>query len=155
MHGHLKDVMEAFRFVKKLDKVDPERIAMIGFSRGGLLTLIAGRKTTTLRALVLMAPAKGRSHLAAELEQAHQIKMPVLLMVASSDKGSRRTMGQNLVDASKTIDTALQNAGASSSLIIYPTFERGENRKIRGSGHTLFFKPGPYWKDIFVFLRKA
>ena len=154
MHGHLQDVMEAFRFVKNLDKVNPERIAMIGFSRGGLLTLMAGRKTSKLRALVLMAPAKGRGHLSDELEHAHQITMPVLLMVASNDTGSRRTMGQNLVDASKTIDTALQNAGANSSLIIYPAFERRENHEIIRSGHTLFFQPGPYWRDILVFLGK-
>ena len=154
MHGHLDDVLEAFRFVKKLNEVDPTRIAMMGFSRGGLLTLMAGSRASKLRAIVLMAPAKGRGHLESELKKAHQIKMPVLLLVASNDTGSRRTMGQNLIEASNTINRALQSVGANSSLIIYPSFEGQENHEIGRSGHTLFFRPGSYWSDILVFLRK-
>ena len=39
LHGHLDDVLAALDYVRGLNVVDPGRVGMIGFSRGGLVTL--------------------------------------------------------------------------------------------------------------------
>ena len=144
LQGHLDDVMAALGFVRGLDAVDPGRIGMIGFSRGGLLTLMVARSSTSLRAVVIMASALGRGHLDAELAEAEAVTAPVLILVAENDTGSRRTMGQNLVRASRRIDRALRAAGRASRLIVYPP--HGED------GHAMFFEIGAYWADVEKFL---
>ena len=140
LHGHLDDVMAGLDHLRGLDAVDPRRLAMIGFSRGGLLTLMAARRGASLRAVVIMASAEGRGHLDAELADAGAVTAPVLILVAENDTGSRRTMGQDLARASRRIDRALRAAGRESTLIVYPP--HGED------GHALFFEIGSYWPDV-------
>jgi dienelactone hydrolase len=144
MHGHLDDVMAGLNYVRGLDMIDPDRLAMIGFSRGGLLTLGAASQGVNLQAVVIMASALGRGHLEAELANAGAVIAPVLILVAENDTGSRRTMGQNLVRASRRIDRALKAAGRESTLIVYPPY--GDD------GHTMFFEVGSYWADVEKFL---
>ena len=144
LHGHLDDVMAALGYVRGLDAVDPGRLGMIGFSRGGLLTFMAETSGKDLRAVVIMASALGRGHLEAEVADAGAVTAPVLILVAENDAGSRRTMGQDLVRASRRIDRELQAAGRPSRLIVYPP--HGED------GHSLFFTVGPYWADVEMFL---
>ncbi len=144
LHGHLDDVMAGLEYVRGLDVADPGRIAMIGFSRGGLLTLMAATRGAGLRAVVIMASAPGRGHLEAELANAGAVTAPVLILIAENDTGSRRTMGQNLVRASRRIDRALVAAGRASRLIVYPP--HGED------GHAMFFEVGAYWADVEKFL---
>jgi dienelactone hydrolase len=144
LHGHLDDVTAALSHVRGLDMVDPNRLAMIGFSRGGLLTLGAASRGANLRAVVIMASALGRGHLEAELARAGDMTAPVLILVAENDIGSRRTMGQNLVEASRRIDRELKAAGRTSKLIVYPSY--GDD------GHAMFFEVGAYWADVEKFL---
>ncbi len=144
LFGHFDDVMAGLAFLRALDVVDPERVAMIGFSRGGLLTVMAARRGANLRAVVIMASALGRGHLQAELGNAGSVTTPILILVAENDTGSRRTMGQDLVRASRRIDRALRAAGGDSTLIVYQT--RGED------GHAMFFEIGSYWADVEKFL---
>ncbi len=115
LHGHLDDVMAALSYVRGLDPVDPGRLGMIGFSRGGLLTFMAARSGKDLRAVVIMASALGRGHLEAELTNADAVSAPILILVAENDTGSRRTMGQDLVRASRRIDRKLKAGGVHPS----------------------------------------
>ena len=154
MKGHLDDVMQALKFLKKLKLVNRDRVAMIGFSRGGLLTLMAARRDPKIKALVLMASATGRGHLITELSHASRITAPVLILVAENDTGSKRTMGQNLVRASKTINQAIVASGGDATLIIYPPFGPMNHSGVRRSGHMMFFRPGSYWIDVTGFLKK-
>ena len=144
LHGHLFDVMAALGYLRGLDVVDLDRLGMIGFSRGGLLTFMAAKVSKDLRALVIMASALGRGHLEAELADASTVTAPVLILVAENDTGSRRTIGQDLVRASRRIDRGLRAAGRPSRLIVYPP--HGED------GHSLFFDVGSYWADVKKFL---
>ncbi len=144
LHGHLDDVMAGLEYVRGLDVADPGRIAMIGFSRGGLLTFMAATSGKDLRGVAIMASASGRGHLEAELTDAGAVTAPVLILVAENDTGSRRTMGQDLVRASRRIDRALRAAGRPSRLIVYPP--QGDD------GHSIFFDVGSYWADVEKFL---
>lgn len=144
LHGHLDDVMAAFRYVRTLDMVDPARPGMIGFSRGGLLTFMAEGRGADPRAVVIMASALGRGHLRAQLGNAGSVTTPILILVAENDTGSRRTKGQNLVRASRRIDRELRAAGRPTSLIVYPPHGN--------DGHTLFYDVGSYWTDVEKFL---
>ena len=146
LHGHLDDVMAALSYVRGLDTVDPGSLGMIGFSRGGLLTFMAARSGKDLRAVVIMASALGRGHLEAELTNADAVSAPILILVAENDTGSRRTRGQNLLQASRRIDRKLKAAGRPSRLIVYPPHGN--------DGHTLFYDVGSYWADVEKFLNK-
>ncbi len=146
LHGHLDDVMAGLSYVRGLDAVDPQHLGMIGFSRGGLLTFMAATRGKDLRAVVIMASALGRGHLDAELANADAVSAPILILVAENDTGSRRTMGQDLVRASRRIDRKLKAAGRPSRLIVYPPHGN--------DGHTLFYEVGSYWADVEKFLNK-
>jgi dienelactone hydrolase len=52
----------AVDYVKSLPDVDPSRVALMGHSRGGLLTLMLGLERTDLRALIITAPADIRPY---------------------------------------------------------------------------------------------
>jgi dienelactone hydrolase len=145
LDGHLDDVMAAVKYVQGLPFVDPQRIGMIGFSRGGLLTFQAAARMNAFKAIVIMAPAVGRGRLGLDLRDAALIQAPVLLMVAENDTGSERTLGQNTLEETKSMNRALEAAGKDVRLIVYPPFG--------GDGHTLFFELGAYWPDAVKFLR--
>ena len=109
--------MAALGYLRGLDVVDLDRLGMIGFSRGGLLTFMAAKVSKDLRALVIMASSLGRGPLEAELADASTVTAPVLILVAENDTGSRRTIGQDLVRASRRIDRGLRGALPGSSSI--------------------------------------
>ncbi|MBI2437351.1 MAG: hypothetical protein HYV36_00850 [Lentisphaerae bacterium] len=79
-------------------------------------------------------------------DDAVKIRVPVLLLVAENDTGSRKTMGQNTVEGMRRMSAALTEAGNTPKLIVYPPY--------RDDGHELFFKIGAYWTDVIEFLKK-
>lgn len=141
MEGNLDDVLAAVEFAKHLPEADPQRIGMIGFSRGGLLALMAAGQGTGFKAIVLMAPAPGRGHLEAFLPSARTISAPVLLMVAENDKGQA-----DHVAIARRIKEALEAAGREVKFLLYPPYGN--------DGHRMFFEVGAYWKDVEDFLKK-
>ena len=151
LNGHLDDIQAALRYIKNHENVVPKQIAMMGFSRGALLTLMAARKFADIKAIVLMASAMGRGHLKRELSYASEIRIPVLVLVGKDDRGSRRTHMQNLLGASKNINLILKKSGVNSKIIIYP--KDNFNKDNQNFDHTLFFKVGDYWPDVTSFIK--
>lgn len=49
----------ALEHLKTPPDIDPARLALMGFSRGGLLSLMAGLGRNDLKALLLLAPPPG------------------------------------------------------------------------------------------------
>ena len=147
MRDHVLDVMSGLDYAIALNFIIPQRVALIGFSRGGLLTYIVGSTGYDLKALVIMATAFGKGPKSRVLNKAKDIKAPALVLVAQNDTGSNRTMGMNTLEGSKEMVDALKKAGNTDvQFIIYPPY--GDD------GHTLFFTVGNYWHDIVVFLNK-
>ncbi len=141
LQGHPEDVLAGLQYLRGRKDVDPKRIAMIGFSRGGLLSYLIATRQPELRAFVLMAPASGRGALERNLGRAGQVRAPVLILVSKND--SRQA---DHVALARKIEGALQSAGKEVRLILYPPFG--------SDGHRLFFEVGAYWKDVLAFLAK-
>jgi dienelactone hydrolase len=146
MAGHPDDVQAGLDYLLGLDYVDRDRVAMMGFSRGGALTFMAAARAAPIKAAVIMASANPPLESGFTFGDAVNIRVPVLLLVAENDTGSRKTMGQNTLEGMRRMSAALAEAGNTPKLIVYPPY--------RGDGHEMFFEIGAYWTDVVEFLKK-
>jgi dienelactone hydrolase len=133
--SHAHEVSRAIDFVKTLPEVDPSRIALMGLSRGGLITLMVGVQRRDLKSLVIMAPAPGAGHFERAVEQVPNINAPVLLMVEADDETI-------ILQDFSLLKEALQNYNKEARIIFYD----------EGGGHRLFLTVNYYWDDLRVFL---
>ncbi|MEE2761212.1 MAG: dienelactone hydrolase family protein [Pseudomonadota bacterium] len=144
LFGHLDDLGAALKYVKSLSIVDKARIGMIGFSRGAMLAYQCAAGRSDINALVLMAAAAGRRGDGLTSVDAASISVPILMMVAENDTGSRTTLGGNVKGHMTELAAHLKAAGRDHRLIIYPPHA--------GDGHQLFFRVDAYWPDVTAFL---
>jgi len=72
--------------VKSLPEVDPSRVALMGQSRGGLLTLMVGVERKDLKAFVITAPADIHPYFSQAVARVSSINAPALLLVEVSDE---------------------------------------------------------------------
>lgn len=140
LDGHLDDVFAGIDYVKKLTLVDPERIGLIGFSRGALLTFMAASQRDDLKAIVMMGTA-WKIVEGPFLSEAPRLSAPVLLLVSEND-----TVQADHVRTTQMVKRPLDSAGKENKLITYLPYGR--------DGHQMFFEVGGYWKDIEAFLRE-
>jgi len=131
------EVSRAVDYVKSLPDVDPSRIALMGFSRGGLLTLMVAVERNDLKALLILAPAPGEGHFAEAVTRVPSLAAPVLLLVEAGDDSS-------ILDDFDMLERALRVHGKEERSIRYD----------RGGGHRLFYSLGYYWDDVRTFLRE-
>jgi hypothetical protein len=80
------------------------------------------------------------------LGDAVNIRVPVLLLVAGNDTGSRKTRGQNTFETMQRMSAALTEEGNTPKMIVYPSYG--------SDGHEMFFEIGAYWTDVVEFLKK-
>jgi len=146
LKGHMDDIMAAAAYIKTLDYVDQNRIGIMGFSRGALLAYKAISRQNDYKAAVIMGPAMGRNGKALKGKLVSNVNIPVLLLVAQNDTGSRTTMEMNTLKGTKKLHKAFKKKDKEAHLIIYPPYQK--------DGHTLFFKLGDYFKDVTAFFDK-
>lgn len=138
VEGHQREVSRAVDYLKTREDVDASRIALMGFSRGGLLTLMVGVERDDLKGLLILAPAPGVGHFAETVKHVGKIKVPVLLLVEASDSSS-------IIEDYEMLERALKENKKEVTAIRYE----------RGGGHRLFWDVGYYWKDTQAFLART
>jgi dienelactone hydrolase len=139
---NLAELLRAVDYVKSMRDVDPNRLALMGHSRGGLLTLMAGLEREDLKALVIAAPADIRPYFSESVARLMSLSIPVLLLVEISDERGR-------LGAVDFLDDVLTKSGKELRTIRYD----------RGGGHHLFTTKAAafdwyWWNDLMAFLRQ-
>ena len=140
LDGHLDDVLQGLDALLSDPDADPSRVGIMGFSRGGLLSLQAAiARPDDIHSVVLMAPAPGQDQLAETLQDVSALSAPVSIYVAENDVN-----GANHVQICQDVVEALEAAGKEVELTVYPPFA--------DDGHSLFFEVRePYISDVTQF----
>ena len=132
-----EEVSRAVDYVKTQTDVDPSRVALMGYSRGGLLTLMVGVERDDLKALVITASPLAGGHFAEAVQRVPSLNAPVLLLVEAGDS-------PNMLEAFEMLEQALHQQEKEFVAIRYD----------RGGGHGLFADVGYWWEDVRAFLKQ-
>jgi carboxymethylenebutenolidase len=140
----LRDALSGLRVLRSLPGVDKRRVAVVGHSFGGSLSLLLVERDPALRAAVVFSGA-GKSWddsppLRARLLAAvSQSKAPVFFIHATNDYS---------VEPGKVLDAEMARLGKPHQLKIYPRVGRTAE-----DGHSLVYRAVPRWEqDVFAFL---
>ena len=151
LEAEADDVGAALTYAATIDGADSSRLALVGFSQGGSISIRAASKRPDVRALVDQAGGSLTWPRSPDLRRAltvwaKTLKMPVLCMDAANDATT---------DAVKAVCDAAHRAGAETGVTIYPPFTPASNPDNIAPGH-LIFGPGAgvaIWRqDLITFL---
>ena len=143
MTGHDEDIEDAIDYMKALEYVDLDRLGMIGFSRGGLLSYLYATENGDFCAYIIMAPALGGKITSYDfMDDAKNVDDSVLLMASEND-----IYQADHVDIVQSLEESFLSYGKEVELIIYPPY--GDD------GHYMFFEIGDYWEDVLEFLESS
>jgi carboxymethylenebutenolidase len=140
----MDDALSGLGFLRALPGVDPHKVALIGHSFGGSLTLLMAEREPGLRAVVIFSCAgyswdrspELRARLLTALEH---INAPVFFLHAANDYS---------VTPGKALDARLQQLGKPHRLMIYPPIGHTADE-----GHDLPSLGVSMWEpDVFAFL---
>jgi dienelactone hydrolase len=147
---HITQVEASLDSLLNQTNVDLNNIGIIGFSRGGLLTLISAiNNYDHVNAVVTMAPASANNYLTNTLNQASAIDDSVLILVAENDLYQDNHV-QIAIDVFQALDTV-----TGVRHIQYDAYDSDNNGIINNldDGHELFWEvQQPYWIDLIQFL---
>jgi len=142
--SQLEDALAGLTFLKAAPDVDPKRIAIVGHSFGGMLTLLSGDHDSTIRAEVAFAAGANSWRASQELRDrilaaVGKTAARVMLVYAANDYDT--TPG-------KDISAELDRLHKSPLLKIYPVIG-----KTSDDGHSLLYLGISEWEpDVFQFL---
>src|SRR6185369_1460274 len=142
--SQLDDALAGLTFLKAATDVDPRRIAIVGHSFGGMLTLLSGDHDSTIRAEVAFAAGANSWRGSQELRDrtlaaVANTAAPIMLVYAANDFDT--TPG-------KDISAELDRLHKSHLLKIYPVIGKSS-----ADGHSLLYLGISEWEpDVFRFL---
>jgi dienelactone hydrolase len=146
------DVIAAAEFAKTLPDADGSRICVMGWSFGGIVSVLAASRSDVFKAVVDQAGGAlswdGSPALQDALKQAAgKIRMPLLGMVAENDRTTRSV---------KVVVEEAKKHGSRAALIVYPAFKPQQNPGGVAPGHMIFSaQGGQIWeRDLKEFLEK-
>ena len=141
---HLDDVLAGLSFLKTARAIDAKRIAIVGHSFGGQVTLLAAERDNTVRAAVTFAAAAGSWERSPELRErleavVEKTTAPIMLIQATNDYSTA---------PSKELADNLRRLHKSYLLKIYPPVGQTPD-----DGHNFLYLGIPQWEDdVFRFL---
>jgi carboxymethylenebutenolidase len=130
--------------------VDFRRVALMGWSHGGVVSLLAASERHEFVALVDQAGGALTWNRSPTLQRelpaaARKIKIPALCMDAENDATT---------NAAKTVGEAIKNSGEWEQTIIYPPFTPTSNPSNVAPGHLIFAQGVSIWQnDLLAFLK--
>jgi dienelactone hydrolase len=152
MKAESDDVLAAFEYLKTVPAIDASRVAIMGWSFGGIVTVFAASRNEHFFAVVDQAGgslswSRSRALQAALPEAARRIKVPILCMGATNDATT---------DAIKSVCSAAKASGTPATLTIYPAFTPARSVEKIAPGHLIFSAEGvPNWgKEVVAFLNQ-
>jgi carboxymethylenebutenolidase len=140
----LDDALAGLTFLKAAPDIDPKRIAIVGHSFGGMLTLLSGDQDSTIRAEVAFAAGANSWRASQQLRDrtlaaVGKTASPIMLVYAANDFDTT---------PEKDISGELDRLHKSHLLKIYPMIG-----KTSDDGHNLLYLGIPEWEpDVFKFL---
>jgi len=140
----LDDVMAALAFLKKVPGIEVHRIAVVGHSFGGQLTLLAAERDSTIPAGVSFAGAATSWERSAELRDrlliaVRQARAAMMFVHAENDYSTM---------AGRALAEELERLHKPHSLKIYPSVGLTSE-----DGHNMVYEAIPAWEeDVFRFL---
>ena len=144
LDAELGDVRAGLTVLRARSEVDRSRIALVGYSFGGQLSLLAAERDTSIRAAVVFAAAAGSWEASPKLRDrllaaARRVTAPVFFIHAANDYS---------VAPGQALDAEMRRAGKSHALKLYPAV--GSTPK---EGHDFIHQRIPSWEpDVFAFL---
>jgi dienelactone hydrolase len=142
----MTDALAALAFVRRLPDVDARRVAIIGHSFGGSLSVLMTEREPTLRAAVVFSGAGYSWDRSPELrerllEAAPRIAIPLFFIHAENDYST---------NLGKALDAELARLGKPHRLKIYPPVGRTAEE-----GHDFPLNSIATWEpDVFAFLEQ-
>ena len=143
------DMLGAVELVKTLPYADMNRMGVMGWSFGGIVSVFAASRSSAFRVVVDQAGAaltwdRSPAMQAALMEAAGKIRIPLLGMVAKNDRTT---------ESVKSVVHEAQKHGAAAKFIEYPEFKPQDAAGV-APGHMIFGREG--WKiwegDVIEFL---
>jgi dienelactone hydrolase len=141
---HLDDVRAGLSFLRTQPGVDAHRIAVVGHSFGGQLSLLAAARDRNLRAAITFGAAAGSWDGSPEirdllLNAVSKTTVPIMLIYAANDYSTA---------PGKALDAELARLNKAHVLKIYPPFGRTPDE-----GHMIVYTDIAEWEpDVFGFL---
>jgi len=141
----LSEASAALAYLRTRPFVDANRIALVGHSFGGSLSLLMAARDDRIRAVVVFGAAAaswGRSPALRTklLDAVARMKAPVLIVHAKNDYS---------IAPGKALAAEMQRLRKPHALKIYPRFGKSATE-----GHNMVFRSVPTWEtDVFAFLR--
>jgi dienelactone hydrolase len=139
----LHDAVAGLEYLRSLDRVDPERVGVVGHSYGGAVSLLLA-ESRRLRAVVAFGAAaqswKHSADLRARLTSAaERVRAPVLFVYAANDYS---------VEPGISLSGVIRRSGGTCELSIQPA-----NGMTADEGHALVYSETPSWsRTVFDFL---
>ncbi len=141
------DALAAIDAIENDGQIDRSQIAMMGWSFGALVSVLAAARTNRLFAIVNQAGGSLNWQRSAPLrdaleEAARVLTTPTFCMVATND---------GTVDGAKRVHAILAQRGVPAELEVYPPFTPSRNIEGVAPGHLIFGAEGlPIWGDDVV-----
>jgi len=144
------DVLAAVDYVKTLRFVDSDQLGVVGWSFGGIVTMLAISRSAAFKVAVDQAGGaltwnRSAAVRAALTDAAQQARAPVLLLVAAND---------NTTASITTVDHELTSRGLPHEMKIYPPFTPPRPARGIAPGHLVFSAAGigVWGSDTLAFL---
>jgi dienelactone hydrolase len=138
------DVLASLDYLKTLPWVDQNRLGIMGWSFGGIVTMFATSRTDRFRAAVNQAGGSLTWPNSAALQKAlkdatQKTKIPVLLMAAKNDRTT-----DSITELAKILD----KNQTPHKMILYDPFKPAQNPGNIAPGHLIFsFSGYTIWQD--------